>query len=278
MNEDLVSIYLPTYNRCDLLRRAVYSVLSQTYLDWELIIVDDRSTDGTRDFLGALQRVDPRVKCVFKSDTGAKSGVQVSRNIAINLAEGQYVTGLDDDDYFHPARIARLKSAYHSDLAFVSSNYLRLENGQSITNSKVGRRITLQNLAIRNSAGNQVFTEKKKLIAAGLFDEEMISSQDLDLWIRLVKIYGPATRIVDHLYYYDAEHQQDRVSAEVKRAAGDKQLIEKHEGVFFGQTKRFKIDMMSESGFGMPSGILQSFRKYGLAITTEILRTKYGYG
>ena len=101
MNADLVSIYLPTYNRCALLRRAVDSVLAQTYTNWELIIVDDRSTDGTRAFLEDLQKLDPRVKCVFKTDTGEVAGVQVSRNIAINMAKGRYITGLDDDDFFH---------------------------------------------------------------------------------------------------------------------------------------------------------------------------------
>jgi glycosyltransferase involved in cell wall biosynthesis len=65
MNKPIVSIIIPTYNRKDLLERAIKSVLTQTFQDWELIIVDDGSTDETRDLVENFQRVDPRIKYIW---------------------------------------------------------------------------------------------------------------------------------------------------------------------------------------------------------------------
>jgi glycosyltransferase involved in cell wall biosynthesis len=67
MNKPIVSIIIPTYNRKDLLERAIKSVLTQTFLNWELIIVDDGSTDGTRDLVENFQRVDPRIKYIWQN-------------------------------------------------------------------------------------------------------------------------------------------------------------------------------------------------------------------
>jgi glycosyltransferase involved in cell wall biosynthesis len=100
--EPLISVYIPTYNRLELLKRAVQSVQNQTYKNFEIIIVDDNSSDGTQDFLVGLAKVDSRI-CYFFKDKN--SGACVSRNIAINLAQGELITGLDDDDYFLPHRL-----------------------------------------------------------------------------------------------------------------------------------------------------------------------------
>ena len=91
MMEPLISVYIPTYNRLELLKRAVQSVQNQTYKNFEIIIVDDNSSDGTQDFLVGLAKVDSRIRYFFKDKN---SGACVSRNIAINLAQGELITGL----------------------------------------------------------------------------------------------------------------------------------------------------------------------------------------
>jgi glycosyltransferase involved in cell wall biosynthesis len=68
MSKPIVSVIIPTYNRKDLLERAIKSVLTQTFLNWELIIVDDGSTDGTRDLVENFQRVDPRIKYIWQKN------------------------------------------------------------------------------------------------------------------------------------------------------------------------------------------------------------------
>jgi glycosyltransferase involved in cell wall biosynthesis len=98
----LVTVYIPTYNRLQLLQRAVDSVLDQTYQNIELIIVDDNSNDGTKDYLTELAKKDHRVN--FKINT-LNLGASASRNKAIQAARGEFITGLDDDDYFMQRRI-----------------------------------------------------------------------------------------------------------------------------------------------------------------------------
>lgn len=101
-HQPLVTVYIPTYNRVDLLKRAVESVQAQTYQNLEIIIVDDCSTDFTHQYLQQLANEDKRVKYFIKEKN---SGACVSRNIAIENATGEFITGLDDDDFFLESRI-----------------------------------------------------------------------------------------------------------------------------------------------------------------------------
>src|ERR1700733_12057469 len=98
----LVTIYLPTRNRVDLLAKAVDSVLRQTHNEIELIVVNDASTDATADFLCQRSLVDSRL---IHFNNAVARGAPASRNLAIDKAKGALVTGLGDDDKFLPARL-----------------------------------------------------------------------------------------------------------------------------------------------------------------------------
>ena len=98
----LVSVYIPTYNRSSLLKRAVQSVLSQTIKDIEVIVVDDNSTDDTHEVISKLQKSDDRVVYLKNNKN---MGACFNRNRAISEARGKFVTGLDDDDFFLPMRL-----------------------------------------------------------------------------------------------------------------------------------------------------------------------------
>lgn len=95
-----VSIILPTYNRGDTLARAVDSVVAQTYSDWELLIVDDGSTDETASV--ALSYNDPRIRYIRQEN----AGVAAARNTGLDRACGQYITFLDSDDEWLPHFLA----------------------------------------------------------------------------------------------------------------------------------------------------------------------------
>src|SRR5580700_7537460 len=96
MNQ-LVSVYIPTRNREAFLARAVRSVLQQTYTNIELIVVNDGSTDQTETLLDQVQQEDRRLVPVHIRES---AGPSAARNIAIKMARGTFVTGLDDDDEF----------------------------------------------------------------------------------------------------------------------------------------------------------------------------------
>lgn len=114
-----VSIILPTFNRLDVIGRAVASVILQTHADWELIVVDDGSTDGT---LERLQGLDPRLRLLRQPN----QGVYGARNTGLAAARGRWITFLDSDDAWMPHFLA-LTTAFlraHPDRRWVSTEFL----------------------------------------------------------------------------------------------------------------------------------------------------------
>jgi glycosyltransferase involved in cell wall biosynthesis len=210
----LVSIYLPTRNREGLLRRAVDSVLAQAYARFELIVVDDGSTDGTRTYLDAVRTMDPRVQ-VIRNETSI--GAPLSRNRAIRVARGEFVTGLDDDDRFHPQRVAafvaqwRLHEQIGERFSCLFSQDVTERGGERFASGRPGS-VGWEDLFFCNVIGNQIFTRRETLIAAGLFDQEMPAWQDLDLFIRVLKHSGPAKLVDAGLYYMNMDPRPDRIS------------------------------------------------------------------
>ena len=101
-NTPKVSVIIPTYNRADLLPRAVKSALSQTYDDYEILIVDDCSTDHTRETVSAWD--DERVRYTRHTENRGQSG---ALNMGIHNASGQYIAFLDDDDEWVPTKLEK---------------------------------------------------------------------------------------------------------------------------------------------------------------------------
>jgi glycosyltransferase involved in cell wall biosynthesis len=222
--ENLVTVYIPTKNRLQLLQRAVNSVLSQTHRNIELIIVSDGSTDGTCDYVNGLQG--PRLVKLIHNDTSI--GACAARNQAIEIATGDFITGLDDDDIFLPHRLEKFLS-----------EWLRLEQkgehfsclfDRRIVN--VGEQVWLwdkealvapEQIVKTNAVGNQVFTTPQRMKDAGSFDADMPAWQDWDMWVRLIKTAGPAHSIQANTYVMDISHEFERItqrsSEKILRAA-----------------------------------------------------------
>ena len=217
METPLVTVYIPTYNRVALLKRAVESVCNQTYQNLEIIIVDDCSTDGTQQYLVQLSEKDNRIRYFLKE---SNSGACISRNIAINNASGKYITGLDDDDYFLSNRISTfVKNRY------LLSQYKLLFTGLIFEKSKKRRKnylirpskINISHLFYSNYIGNQVFCYTETLRSKGGFDENLVAWQDLDCWMSILKDGGHALYIHSYSYIVD---DNDRV----RITSGNKKL------------------------------------------------------
>jgi glycosyltransferase involved in cell wall biosynthesis len=95
MKNPTVSVIIPTYNRENLIGRAIYSVLKQTYQDFEIIVIDDDSTDNTREVIKEFQRKDKRIKYIKH---GKNKGGSAARNTGIREAKGKYIAFQDSDD------------------------------------------------------------------------------------------------------------------------------------------------------------------------------------
>ena len=99
----IVSVVMPVYNTEAYLTDSVDSILGQTFLDWELICVDDGSSDGSLDILRRYERADPRVRVITRPNTG----VARARNDGMRVAAGRYIAAMDSDDVALPERLRR---------------------------------------------------------------------------------------------------------------------------------------------------------------------------
>ena len=121
----LVSIIVPAYNSERFIAETIMSVRNQTYQSWEMIIVDDCSTDRTQEIVLAFQKDDPRIK-YFRNETN--KGSAVSRNIALQNAEGKWIAFLDSDDIWHPKKLEKqIEFMRGNNCHFSYTNYCEID-------------------------------------------------------------------------------------------------------------------------------------------------------
>ncbi len=218
----LVTVYMPSKNRCDLLVRALNSIFEQTYANIEIIVVDDGSTDKTPELLKVLSEQHKQLR-YFRLDKSA--GACAARNLAIKHAKGQFITGLDDDDLFLPERIATLVSQYDPKYAFICSSAWwdygkkkRLIDASEMV-------ITLAKQLSYNEATTQVLVETGRLREVGGFDESFVACQDYDLWTKLIVEYGAAKRIANPSYVINDTGSSVRMISSPKSVRGYHQFM-----------------------------------------------------
>lgn len=125
-HQDLVSIIMPTYNAETYITRSINSVINQTYTEWELIIVDDCSTDKSIDIILGFE--DCRIR-FFKNS--CNRGAAVSRNRALREAQGKWIAFLDSDDIWHPEKLERqIAFMKKNEYAFTFTDYRIQLNGR----------------------------------------------------------------------------------------------------------------------------------------------------
>ncbi|MEA3320536.1 MAG: glycosyltransferase family 2 protein [Bacillota bacterium] len=131
MSSSLVSVITPSYNAEKFISATIESVRTQTYTNWEMIIVDDCSKDTTREILKEYAEIDPRIKPIFLEEN---SGAAVARNTALKIAQGDYVAFLDSDDLWVPDKLEKqLAFMQNNDYAFSFTAYnLMDENGKPL--------------------------------------------------------------------------------------------------------------------------------------------------
>jgi len=186
-NEPLISVVIPAYNAAAFIKKAINSVLTQSYKHLEIIIVNDGSIDKTTDIVNALS--DKRIKLISQSNMGLSN----ARNTGIKASKGEYIAFLDADDYWKPEKLEKqLKLlTQHPEIGFCSTQ-TRVETpeGQFINDwlcpdisISTLHSIFIQNAAITGS-GSGVLVKKELQDLAGFFDESLKSLEDIDMWLR----------------------------------------------------------------------------------------------
>ena len=191
ISDPLVSVIIPTHNRKTLLKAAVQSVLDQTYKNFEIIIFDNGSTDGTDHLIKNWNH--PQMIYHWQEDTGGPSS---PRNKGIKLAKGKYVAFLDSDDLWLAKKLEKQLTLHETDdevkLTFTNSGYIGAQSntlkGNFFSTYKPHRGFVFKEYL--NSTFIPLSTamvEKNILNDVGLFSLKYIVAQDYDFFLRIVK-------------------------------------------------------------------------------------------
>ena len=237
-----VSVIIPTYNRAHLIVRAIQSVLNQTYQDFELIIVDDGSTDNTEEVIRKFQEQDKRVKYIRHEKN---RGGSAARNTGIKNAKGEYIAFQDSDDEWLPEKLKKQMEVFKdapSELGVVSTGYIFIDElngdtGKQFIPKKKGW--IYEELLAGNCVGttSTILIKRKCFEKAGLFDENLPSCQDWEMWIRIAKghqfdfIENPLVRYYIH---------KNRITTDLEnKIKGIKIVINKYFEEFISRRKAY---------------------------------------
>lgn len=183
----LISVIIPTYNRLTMLERAVHSVLAQTHADWELLIADDGSSDGTADFLTQLQRTwsrPQRLHCLKQ----ANHGVSHARNRAAEQARGAWLAFLDSDDEWLPDKLAR-QVPLCADFCWIHGEEIWMRNGRRVNplvkHAKSGGLIFSRCVELCCVSPSTALIQTDLFHALKGFREDFPVCEDFELWLRL---------------------------------------------------------------------------------------------
>ncbi len=190
----LVSVVVLTFNRKNMLKETIDSILSQTFKDFELIIVDNCSTDGTEDFV--LSYKDPRIKYFKNPNNGI---IAVNLNYGIAKAQGKYIALCDDDDLWLPTKLEKQIDILNkeNDIGMVCTNGITFnELGKEdihITKKRNSNYISqketlMKNIIIQSSA----IIRKDILEEFGFFDvsPEYFTAEEFELWLKIMSKYN----------------------------------------------------------------------------------------
>jgi glycosyltransferase involved in cell wall biosynthesis len=234
-NSPLVSVVLPTFNRASTIKRAISSVLSQTYKDLELIVIDDGSTDDTEQI--AAKSSDGRLRYIrYQSNRGATH----ARNLGIGLATGEYIAFQDSDDEWLPDKLSRQVETLaqaSAETGVVFTGYWRALDNRRVympfprlraDNDEAARKLSRQFYLF--VATPSVLVKRECFTRVGLFDERLSRLQEWELWIRFSQYYRFA-HISEPLMI--SHHQPDSITANYEALATSFDLIlERHREIF----------------------------------------------
>ncbi len=183
-----VSIIIPTYNRCSWIKHAIESVLQQSYQNFELIIVDDGSTDITRSL---LIKYEANIRYFFQDNRGPAA----ARNLGISKAMGELICFLDSDDRWLKRKLESQINLIekHPEIKICYTDEIWIRNGVRINQKKIHQKysgwIYQKCLPLCIISPSSVLLHREVFDKIGVFDEKMIVCEDYDLWLRASLVY-----------------------------------------------------------------------------------------
>ena len=284
-----ISVIIPSYNNGPYIGRAIESVLNQSFSDLELIIIEDCSTDNSREIIASYR--DPRIRTIYHEKN---KGVSAARNSGIKEAKGTYIAILDADDVFLETRLERMYEEIREnpEIGLVHTDLIIITPQEEILGTLTGKKayssgyISGEVFRRRGCHLGQPLMKKECIESVGYYDETLIGGEDYDLYHRLTHCYSIAY-VQESLYLYrfhqtNATKKYRSILTHYK-AYLDKSFAADHEGVYTSvQAEAYShyfLDLIfvwiqecsKSTFFSILCEIKQAFQSYGHHIPSAII-------
>ena len=221
----VVSVIVPTYNCRAFLAKALDSVFAQTFREFELIVVDDGSTDNTAEVLKPYSG-DNRLRYLYQQN----SGVAAARNAGAHLSQAEYLAFLDADDMLAPNALERMKTALDQTRASWCLVDILKINGdkREIRRSNIPDRDLLHCILAEDFICRGMFFRRQDFIEVGMYDENMRCREDWDINIRMFESNRSFVYLPEPLYLYSWREGSITTGNRVNVLHYTEQLLRKH--------------------------------------------------
>jgi teichuronic acid biosynthesis glycosyltransferase TuaG len=219
LQNNLISIITPSYNSKRFIKETIDSVISQTYQNWEMIIVDDKSKDDSVEFIKDLIKDEGKIKLIVLDKN---IGAAMARNKAIDIAQGRYIAFLDSDDIWLPQKLEKQLSFMHNNNYPISfTSYEIIDENSQLNNNIIN---SVKSLNLEQYLKNTIIGFSTSMIDSVLIDKEIKFlniriRQDANLWVTLLKQGYMAYGIDEVLAKYRV-HSSSISANKIKAAKG----------------------------------------------------------
>jgi glycosyltransferase involved in cell wall biosynthesis len=224
MSDPSITIVLPIHNGARYLDEAVASLVSQTLQDWELVIVDDASTDATAELIESWERKDARIRSLHLD---RNAGLPAALNAGFALARGRYLTWTSDDNAFRPDALAELRRALESQprADVVYSGFTEIDPDGTTLREVQAR--PPEPLVTGNRIGACFLYRREVDAALGGYDESLFLAEDYDFWLRASLRF--TLRAVDRSLYIYRRHPESLSATRSEQVeAAARRAVEQH--------------------------------------------------
>jgi glycosyltransferase involved in cell wall biosynthesis len=275
----MISVVVPCFNRSHIIKKCIDSVLNQTFKDFELIIIDNGSTDDTKAVVQSYIDQDSRVKYFWQENTGSPAG---SRNSGIRTSSGQWISFLDSDDRWLDNKLEvvseEIKHSTEQTIAishwenhYIDNTFSKVLNHGYLGNENLYKKLLFKGNCYSTSA---MTVKKSAILEVGLFNESKsyFAVEDYDMWLRLTTI-GSITNLKQSLgeFHVNSDNMSgdpELVNENLKNVVSDhiRQLSVKNEKHVL-KINRARIDYYKARTYQMEG----EFNKSLKALTPSIL-------
>jgi len=275
-----VSVVLPVHNRSDVLKRAIQSVMDQTLKDWELIVVDDGSTDDSVAVVRSF--ADERIRVI---ELGENRGGNVARNAGVRAATAPLIAFLDSDDTYLPEKLETVVAEFdkHTDVDLLVDSFVKIQpSGARVTrrNPIINDRETFRKALFQRQLWKATpsITTRRETALRVMFDETLRRLQDFDFLIRASESASCAsTDQVLWVKYWDA----GAISAQDNMIPANVELVRRHPEYLSVREYRpglayiLRLSLWRRLKKGDPAGVLRDIRNlrqaFGSREATKLL-------